>query len=484
MLVPYARAQRLIDSLTAVRSSIALKLNITDTAAMLAGKESLSNKSTAIALGISDVLYPTQRAVKYYVDNTLTTAAADYLRLSGGTMTGRIVGTTVSLSDTLVAATGTFSGTLTGTKATFADTVKAKAFLRTGGTASQFLMADGSVASGNSFSGTGTTNYLSKFTGTTSFGNSSIYDDGTKVGIATASPSSLFQIGAEGSTDLNLKFDAVTNSSLALKFGYRNYQWRMKANTNSGTLDPLVFSYYNGTTDLESMTLSSSGVSIPGTLTTGGNISGAQATLAGLNVNNGQLSVDNVNNRVGLFAPNPSAMFQVGGDANTDLNLKYDVDPNNSSALKLGYRNYQWRIKTSTNSGVLLPLVFSYYNGTTDVDILSLNYTGGLTASSFIKTGGTSAQFLKADGSIDASSYLTTNSVREVADQASATASQTAFTLTQTPSANSKVKMYVNGIRISNTAYSVTGATLTYIPANNGGYSLLVNDRIQFDYYY
>ncbi|MBT7243014.1 MAG: hypothetical protein HN879_06275, partial [Flavobacteriaceae bacterium] len=76
------------------------------------------------------------------------------------------------------------------------------------------------------------------------------------------------------------------------------------------------------------------------------------------------------------------------------------------------------------------------------------------------------------------------SSVREVADEETATSSQTSFTLTQTPSANSKVKMYINGIRISNTAYSVSGTTLTYIPANNGSYALTASDRVQFDFYY
>ncbi|MEO8254252.1 MAG: hypothetical protein ABI554_07660, partial [Flavobacterium sp.] len=75
-------------------------------------------------------------------------------------------------------------------------------------------------------------------------------------------------------------------------------------------------------------------------------------------------------------------------------------------------------------------------------------------------------------------------SIREVADESSATASQTSFILTQTPSVNSKVKMYINGIRISNSAYSVSGTTLTYNPANNGSYDLSSNDRIQFDYFY
>ncbi|MGZ9736475.1 beta strand repeat-containing protein [Flavobacterium sp. GNP002] len=74
--------------------------------------------------------------------------------------------------------------------------------------------------------------------------------------------------------------------------------------------------------------------------------------------------------------------------------------------------------------------------------------------------------------------------VREVADEFNATATQTSFTLSQIPSLNSKVKMYVNGVRISNTAYSVVGSTLVYVPANNGSYALSINDRIQFDYFY
>jgi len=97
-------------------------------------------------------------------------------------------------------------------------------------------------------------------------------------------------------------------------------------------------------------------------------------------------------------------------------------------------------------------------------------------------TGGTSSQFLKADGSLDANTYLT--AIIEVADEFTATVSQTSFTLTQSPSTNSKVKMYINGVRISNTAYSVTGATLTYNPANNGAYAIVAGDRIQFDYSY
>ena len=75
-------------------------------------------------------------------------------------------------------------------------------------------------------------------------------------------------------------------------------------------------------------------------------------------------------------------------------------------------------------------------------------------------------------------------SVTEVADEFTATAAQTSFTLTQTKSAKSTVKMHINGVRISNIAYSVSGTTLTYNPANNGAYTLSSGDRVQFDYFY
>ena len=103
-----------------------------------------------------------------------------------------------------------------------------------------------------------------------------------------------------------------------------------------------------------------------------------------------------------------------------------------------------------------------------------------LTASVIVKSGGTSSQYLMADGTV--SSGL--SAVREVADEFTATDSQNTFTLTQSPSANSKVKMYINGIRISNTAYSTSGSVVTYTAGNNGSYSLTAGDRVQFDYYY
>jgi hypothetical protein len=124
-----------------------------------------------------------------------------------------------------------------------------------------------------------------------------------------------------------------------------------------------------------------------------------------------------------------------------------------------------------------------------DINVTNVKTSGTLTAGTvtYPNTHGTNGQVLTTSGSgtltwttASASSAL----VREVANEFTATVGQTAFTVTQTPSVNSRVKMYINGIRISNTAYSISGTTVTYVPANNGNNALSSGDRIQFDYYY
>jgi len=118
--------------------------------------------------------------------------------------------------------------------------------------------------------------------------------------------------------------------------------------------------------------------------------------------------------------------------------------------------------------------------------ITNVKTSGTITAGdvTYTKTDGTSGQVLVTNGSGITAWGSAAPSIIEVADEFTATAAQTAFTLAQTPSVNSKVKMYINGIRISNLAYTLSGTTLTYESANNGSYALSSSDRIQFDYFY
>jgi hypothetical protein len=97
---------------------------------------------------------------------------------------------TSNLSAYLPLTGGTLTGALNGTSATFSSSVTASSLIKSGGTSSQYLMADGSTSTlTNPVTGTGTTNYLPKFTGASTIGNSLVYDDGTRVFInATTAP--------------------------------------------------------------------------------------------------------------------------------------------------------------------------------------------------------------------------------------------------------------------------------------------------------
>jgi hypothetical protein len=98
-------------------------------------------------------------------------------------------------------------------------------------------------------------------------------------------------------------------------------------------------------------------------------------------------------------------------------------------------------------------------------------------------TAGTAITITNAAGSITISA-----AVRPTSDQFTASAGQASFTLTQTPLSNPNSKpyvwMFINGVRANNNAYSVSGSTVSYTAANNNNYTLVLNDRIQFDYSY
>lgn len=103
--------------------------------------------------------------------------------------------------------------------------------------------------------------------------------------------------------------------------------------------------------------------------------------------------------------------------------------------------------------------------------------TGSTSITGIVKGNGTSAMTAAVNGT----DY---SLVREVSDEYTATAGQTSFTLTQTKSSTSTLKLYINGVRISKAAFSLTGTTFTYIPSNNEAYALIAGDRIQIDYFY
>jgi len=92
------------------------------------------------------------------------------------------------------------------------------------GTSGQILSSTGTGTAwispgggGGIITGSGTTNYVTKWTGTSSVGDSSIFDNGN-VGIGTTSPSSILQLGPGSYTSTNTAYNSFTAGSFGVLF--------------------------------------------------------------------------------------------------------------------------------------------------------------------------------------------------------------------------------------------------------------------------
>ncbi len=172
--------------------------------------------------------------------------------------------------------------------------------------------------------------------------------------------------------------------------------------------------------------------------------------------------------------------------------------------------NYSTTIITTGTTTISLPTsgTLATLAGTetlTNKTFVNSSLTGTLTlgGTTFPSSSGATGQVLSLTSSGVASwTSVLKDGFDETASNGSAgtmtttTAGQTNFTLTQAPHSTSRLKMYINGILISQNAYAyktsgsfATDATvptsyLAYINAKNGTYLIAVGDRVQFVYTY
>lgn len=209
------------------------------------------------------------------------------------------------------------------------------------------------------------------------------------------------------------------------------------------------------------------------------NVGGTYNTALGFGANVASASLTNataIGNGASAAASNT---IQLGNTSVTSVNTSASIT---AAGFKIPAGTSSHYLKADGSSSTL---DLSSYATTTQLNdkapIASPTFTGNATAAGFKTPTGTSLEYLMADGSVSNAAGVPT----EVTDEFTASSNQNSFTLSQSPTATSKLKMYINGIRISNTAYSISSATtVSYNSANNGNYTISALDRIQFDYSY
>ena len=270
------------------------------------GYQSLPGIVTSIIAGSGITISPTNGtgAVTIYSTNTSQWTSS----VSGISTTSNVgINSSIPTSALDVLGNAKISGVTT-----------ASSFVKSGGTSSQFLKADGSVDSSTYLTSYTETDTLNSVTGR---GNST--SNGISVGVLTAT--SIVKSG--GTSSQFLKADGSVDSSTYL-------------------------------------TTTGSGVNLTGIVTS--IVAGNNITISG---STGQVTVNSTGG-------NPSQWTSSASGITTTSNVG---------------------IKSTTPSSAL--------------DVLgNAKISGVTTASSFVKSGGTSSQFLKADGSVDSSTYLTSYS--------------------------------------------------------------------------
>jgi len=358
-------------------------------------------------------------------------------------------------------------------------------------------------ASGNFSAGTITANLTGNVTGNLS-GNASTATNATTAGNITAtsnntltSISTLSTVGTITTGTISLTTDIKTAGTLTA--GAVTYpithgtSGQVLSTTGSGTLTwTTTAAPSDASTSAKGIIQLAGDLAGTASLPTVNNVGGVSASTIGT-INTTIAAATNSNTVNTIVKRDASGNFSAGTitanlTGNVTGNVTGSLTGNASTATTATTATTAGNITATSNSTLTsistLSAVGTITSGTISVTT-DIKTAGKLVAGTvtYPNTHGISGQLLSTTGT-GTLTWTSGSSVSIFTDESSSiTAGQTSFTLTNTP-LSGRVWMYINGTRISKNAYSVSGTTVTYTPSFNNSYTLIVGDRIQFDYVY
>lgn len=304
--------------------------------------------------------------------------------------------------------------------------------------------ATGATGPAGSANISGTTNYLVKFTGATTGGNSIIYDNGSKIGIGTTSPAT--KLEASGTSNQFLRVTSTTAGTVGIELkrnGSTEYDWGIQNASGSllfylsgddlasltnvmsinspngwlgvGTITPSAQLHTTGTLRFEGAGTPGNGKvltsdvngnatwqNLPAGLT-GAGANGKIAFWNGTNniTHNTNFSWDNVNSRLGIGTSSPIAELHVQR-SNTLTNSQVWLKQLGTGDATLGFSigsTQDWAMGIDQSDMNKFKISPSYANSTNPVLTLQTNGRVGL---------GTAAPtaFFHVDDATNATAYL------------------------------------------------------------------------------
>jgi len=384
-LALYATKVQLSDSMATVLKQVATDLTLTgdgtgasplkvDTTTYIATKGDLNGKQDQ--LNGTGFVKATGTTISY--DNSTYLTGNQTITLSGdvtGSGTTAITATVVDDSHNhIISNVDNLQDSLNSRMVTDFSNASGTLPVANGGTGSATLAGAGIVT------GSGATNYLPKFTGSTTVGNSIIYDNGTNVGIGTTNPSTkLVVLGTTSNAGLEFdngstftyiqSYDRVAAAHKDLYFyasGAPTMVLKNSTNVGIGTMGPTEKLEVNGKVKISDLT------------GTGGNA---------VYENGGVLGVASDARFKSHIADLDNGLEKI-----LNLKPKYFIDNRNSTFQQLGF--YAQEIKSVINEASY-PIGNTEYYGINDRAIIAVTVKAIQEQQVIIKSQATEIETLK-----------------------------------------------------------------------------------------